>query len=94
MLQGQAVCKDCGNGTLNNEQFPAFELLEFDDDCERVVCRDCGGDHIDGELYFEEEDNSGPRQDWERGVYERANKEDNARLTENDEENQILDERE
>ena len=50
MLAGHAVCKDCGNGTLNNllnEQF-----LDAGDDV--VVCSFCGGYHVDGELFEEE----------------------------------------
>jgi hypothetical protein len=50
-MEGQAICKDCGNGTLNNainEQF----ILVSDDDV--AVCKRCGSPHIDGELYLEE----------------------------------------
>jgi hypothetical protein len=48
-LQGHAVCKDCGNGTLNNVLNPQFE---FDSDFEQVACLHCGSNHVDGELYL------------------------------------------
>jgi hypothetical protein len=39
----QGVCKDCGNGTLNNELNPAFyEHIEA-----AWVCNKCGSTHID-----------------------------------------------
>lgn len=38
----QGVCKDCGNGTLNNALFPAFTL---DEDGWR--CNKCYGEHLD-----------------------------------------------
>ena len=41
LLQG--VCKDCGNGTLNNELNPAFT---FGDD-DRPFCSKCGSTHLD-----------------------------------------------
>lgn len=42
----QGVCKDCGNGTLNNDLVPAFEV---DDPCECVpaYCLRCGSEHLD-----------------------------------------------
>jgi len=36
------VCKDCGNGTLNNETNPAFDV-----DGDRVTCNSCGSSHVD-----------------------------------------------
>jgi uncharacterized Zn finger protein len=44
----QGVCKDCGNGTLNNEVNPQFELLSSDglDELE-VRCIECGSIHLD-----------------------------------------------
>lgn len=44
----QGVCKDCGNGTLNNELNPAFfvEFAPFCDELE-VTCKDCGSHHVD-----------------------------------------------
>jgi uncharacterized Zn finger protein len=44
----QGVCKDCGNGTLNNELNPAFELLSSDglDELE-LRCMQCGSVHLD-----------------------------------------------
>ena len=51
MLKGQAICKDCGSGTLNNELNPQFDWNENDN----VVCAQCGSSHIDGELYVEAE---------------------------------------
>jgi hypothetical protein len=42
----QGVCKDCGNGTCNNDFDPAFELQE-DGDCQYVVCLYCGSTHVD-----------------------------------------------
>ena len=44
----QGVCKDCGNGTLNNELNPAFE--PYGDDCGGdpvLVCNRCGSTHVD-----------------------------------------------
>ena len=56
MLKGQAICKDCGNGTLNNELNEQFVICDFNDDGNEVaVCRQCGGSHIDGELFVSEE---------------------------------------
>jgi hypothetical protein len=46
-LKGYAVCKDCGNGTMNNQVHTVFEL-----DGDVAVCQ-CGSTHIDGELYLE-----------------------------------------
>jgi hypothetical protein len=45
----QGVCKDCGNGTLNNDLNPAFELVAFDEaDGEAGwLCNRCGSDHLD-----------------------------------------------
>ena len=40
----QGVCKDCGNGTLNNELNPAFEV-EYG--WGTVVCKNCGSTHVD-----------------------------------------------
>lgn len=51
MLAGHAVCKDCGNGTLNNVVNEQFVLWDFKYDGEVAVCKQCGGSHIDGELY-------------------------------------------
>ena len=52
IMKGQAICKDCGTGTLDNEMNEQFILSE---DGETAVCGICGSNHIDGELYFEEE---------------------------------------
>ena len=49
-LKGQAICKDCGNGTLNNELLERF----LADEVNGVYCVQCGGNHIDGELYEDE----------------------------------------
>lgn len=43
----QGVCKDCGNGTLNNELNPAFDIRSNDDDQEFLVCKRCGSTHLD-----------------------------------------------
>jgi hypothetical protein len=46
----QGVCKDCNNGTLNNELNPAFnvEYAQFDGDVELVIsCLQCGSEHVD-----------------------------------------------
>ncbi len=48
MLNGYAVCKDCGNGTMNNRINNQF-LLSGDN--ETAVCGECGSTHIDGELF-------------------------------------------
>jgi hypothetical protein len=39
----QGVCKDCGNGTLNNDLNPAF-TFEADG---YVFCLNCGSTHLD-----------------------------------------------
>jgi hypothetical protein len=39
----QGICRDCGNGTLNNELNPAFDQ-DFD---ELWFCTDCGSTHLD-----------------------------------------------
>jgi len=56
MLKGQAICKDCGNGTLNNELNEQFVFANFGDDGDTVVCKQCGNSHIDGELYMGEDE--------------------------------------
>lgn len=45
----QGVCKDCGNGTLNNSLNPAFEVVERDyaDGEAELVCNACGSSHLD-----------------------------------------------
>ena len=44
----QGVCKDCGNGTLNNDINPAFEFLASDGcDEEELRCIGCGSTHLD-----------------------------------------------
>jgi len=54
-MKGQAICKDCGNATLNNELSEQFVLCDFNDNGNEVaVCKQCGGNHIDGELYYSE----------------------------------------
>ena len=44
----QGVCKDCGNGTLNNELNPAFDV---EDDGEgdglQITCNRCHSRHVD-----------------------------------------------
>ena len=44
----QGVCKDCGNGTLNNESNPAFDFV-YDErtDNDVLVCNSCGSTHLD-----------------------------------------------
>jgi hypothetical protein len=55
VMNGQAICKDCGNGTLNNELNPQFGLADnLANESEVAVCLRCGSTHIDGELYMEE----------------------------------------
>jgi len=48
-----AICKDCGNGTLNNAAIPAFKILggfdEFEDET-YIQCRNCGSLHVDVEV--------------------------------------------
>ena len=43
------VCKDCGNGTLNNELNPAFDVYGHDeeDGGTLVTCNRCGSTHVD-----------------------------------------------
>ena len=43
----QGVCKDCGNGTLNNELYTAFELHEDEEGNETLACKRCGSTHLD-----------------------------------------------
>jgi hypothetical protein len=44
----QGVCKDCGNGTLNNELNPAFEFVYNErNDTDVLVCLACGSSHLD-----------------------------------------------
>jgi hypothetical protein len=54
MLHGQAVCKDCGNGTLNNIVNTQFQL-HTDGKIYYPACIECGSPHIDGYLYQEGE---------------------------------------
>ena len=43
----QGVCKDCGNGTLNNEMLLAFVFGGVDgNDNEYLVCNRCGSTHL------------------------------------------------
>lgn len=44
----QGVCKDCGNGTLNNELNPAFDFV-YDErnDVDVLVCINCGSSHVE-----------------------------------------------
>ena len=39
----QGVCKDCSNGTLNNDLSPAFH----DNGADQIVCDKCGSTHLD-----------------------------------------------
>jgi hypothetical protein len=41
----QGVCKDCGNGTLNNELNPAFQYFEMDDQG-YFQCLHCASTHV------------------------------------------------
>ncbi len=45
----QGVCRDCGNGTLNNDLNPAFETADNprDNDGEQLRCNCCGSTHLD-----------------------------------------------
>jgi hypothetical protein len=46
----QGVCKDCGNGTLNNELNPAFEEIADGNEYKpynSLVCMRCGSTHLD-----------------------------------------------
>ena len=44
----QGVCKDCGNGTLNNELHPAFVFGGVDsNENEYLICNRCGSTHVD-----------------------------------------------
>lgn len=45
-----AICKECGNGTLNNAATDSFKILEGVDEFEDqsfVICRVCGSHHVD-----------------------------------------------
>jgi hypothetical protein len=48
LSNSQGVCKDCGNGTLNNETNPAFDFV-YDErnDVDVMVCLRCGSSHVD-----------------------------------------------
>jgi hypothetical protein len=41
-LDCQGVCKDCGNGTLNNKTHEAFDYTG-----NGVYCLNCGSTHVD-----------------------------------------------
>ena len=45
----QGVCKDCGNGTLNNNLAPAFSMNGDEDFAggDTVACLCCGSTHVD-----------------------------------------------
>jgi len=43
----QGVCKDCYNGTLNNDLNPAFDVEDEDGVYLRVTCNKCGSSHVD-----------------------------------------------
>ena len=43
----QGVCKDCGNGTLNNNFYEAFVYATDNDDNEFLGCKNCGSQHLD-----------------------------------------------
>jgi hypothetical protein len=46
----QGVCKDCGNGTLNNELNPAFEEvndLRYSESDSYFRCMRCHSTHLD-----------------------------------------------
>lgn len=45
----QGICKDCGNGTLNNELNPAFEWTPDMDDLgdDFLVCTRCHSTHLE-----------------------------------------------
>ena len=43
----QGICKDCGNGTLNNDLNPAFEEIVNDADYTEFRCSRCGSGHLD-----------------------------------------------
>ena len=46
----QAICKDCGNGTLNNAATQSFKILQGYDEFEDqsfVVCRVCSSTHVE-----------------------------------------------
>ena len=45
----QGVCKDCGNGTLNNDLDPAFEFNGDEGFAggDTLACNRCGSTHLD-----------------------------------------------
>jgi len=49
-MNGQAICKDCGAGTLNNSITEVFVLVSDEDGNEFASCGQCGSTHIDGQL--------------------------------------------
>ena len=44
-----AICKDCGNGTLNGKTNPQFDIDIPEDDCHSgaVYCLNCNSAHVD-----------------------------------------------
>jgi hypothetical protein len=45
-----AICKECGNGTLNNAATNSFKILQgygHYEDQEFIVCRCCGSQHVE-----------------------------------------------
>jgi hypothetical protein len=48
ILTVQGVCKDCGNGTLNNDLNEQFVTVEVRySDYEVLICKSCGSSHVD-----------------------------------------------
>lgn len=50
---GYGICKDCGNGTLDNIINQQFDVVDDNDGNEVIFCHVCGSTHIDGQ-FFEE----------------------------------------
>ena len=49
-LNFAAVCRECGNGTLNNRVIPAFQVVTGYDQyegMEYIVCKVCNSTHVD-----------------------------------------------
>jgi hypothetical protein len=55
IMNGQAICKDCGNGTLNNAVNEQFVLVCDEQGNEFASCSQCGSTHIDGELSLDQD---------------------------------------
>ena len=47
MPRVSGVCKDCGNGSMDNNLNYQFEISELEDGSVIGNCRQCGSSHLD-----------------------------------------------